>query len=262
MEHLFRKADLQRALAARQFVLFYQPVFDRAGRMTGAEALVRWMHPTKGLIGPCDFITQSEESDLIVDIGQWVLEEACRQLAAWQRHDATRALTVAVNISARQARKPDYVDAVGGILAATGADPCRLQLELTESMWLGNVDDMAVKIRTLTASGIGFALDDFGTGYSSLSYLARLPITQLKVDRSFVRNMLVTPNAAAIVRAVIALGRDLGLEVVAEGVENEAQQRALSAWGCQRFQGFLYSPPVAANELARWLALPRVPLNF
>jgi EAL domain-containing protein (putative c-di-GMP-specific phosphodiesterase class I) len=182
-----------------------------------------------------------------------VLEDACRQLAAWHRHDATRALTVAVNISARQARKPDFVDRVTGTLKATGANPALLKLELTESMLLGNVDDMIGKMRALKACGIGFALDDFGTGYSSLSYLERLPITQLKVDRSFVRNMLVTPNAATIVRAVIALGQDLGLEVVAEGVENEEQQEALSAWGCSRFQGFLYSPPVAACELERLL---------
>jgi diguanylate cyclase (GGDEF)-like protein/PAS domain S-box-containing protein len=255
------ESELRRALAERQFVLFYQPVFDHAGRMVGVEALVRWKHPRKGLVGPGEFIAQSEKSDLIVEIGQWVLEEACRQLAAWRRHDATRTLTVAVNISARQARKHDFVDRVIGTLKATGADPSLLKLELTESMLLGNVDDMIGKMRALKARGIGFALDDFGTGYSSLSYLERLPITQLKVDRSFVRNMLVTPNAATIVRAVIALGHDLGLEVVAEGVENEDQQRALSAWGCSRFQGFLYSPPVAASELERWLAPVPAPLS-
>jgi EAL domain-containing protein (putative c-di-GMP-specific phosphodiesterase class I) len=254
------ESELRRALAERQFVLFYQPVFDHTGRITGVEALLRWRHPRKGLVGPAEFIAQSEQSNLIVEIGQWVLEEACRQLAAWRRNDATRSLTVAVNISARHAREPDFVDRVVGILKAAGADPALLKLELTESMLLGNVDDMIGKMRALKACGIGFALDDFGTGYSSLSYLERLPITQLKVDRSFVRNMLLTPNAATIVRAVIALGRELGLEVIAEGVENEDQQRALSAWGCQRFQGFLYSPPVAASELDRWLA--PAPLNL
>lgn len=252
------ESELRHALAQQQFVLYYQPVFDHNGHMVGAEALIRWQHPRKGLVGPCDFIGQSEKSDLVVEIGQWVLESACRQLAAWRGHALMGALSIAVNISARQARQPDFVERVTGAVAASGVDPSLLKLELTESMLLGNVDDMIGKIRTLRAHGVTFALDDFGTGYSSLSYLARLPITQLKLDRSFVRNMLVTPNAATIVRAVIALGRDLGLEVVAEGVESEDQRCALVAWGCHRFQGYLYSAPVAAAQLARWFTTARL----
>jgi EAL domain-containing protein (putative c-di-GMP-specific phosphodiesterase class I) len=246
------EAALRQALAAGQFLLFYQPVFDRAGRMTGAEALIRWRHPERGLVGPCEFIALAEQSDLIVEIGRWVLHEACRQLAAWRRKPATRALTVAVNISARQARQPDFAGSVQQALRESGAEPAMLTLELTESMLLGSVDDMIAKMRALKDCGVGFALDDFGTGYSSLSYLDRLPLTQLKLDRSFVANMLARPSAASIVRVVIALGRELGLDVLAEGVESEAQQRALSAWGCHRFQGYLYAPPLPAGELARF----------
>jgi diguanylate cyclase (GGDEF)-like protein/PAS domain S-box-containing protein len=246
------ESGLRHALAARQFVLYYQPVFDQDSTMVGAEALVRWQHPRKGLVGPAEFICQAEKSDLIVDIGNWVLETACRQLAAWQCDDATRALTIAVNISARQFRRADFVERVMATLAATGADPRRLKLELTESMLLGDVDDIAAKMRLLKAQGIGLALDDFGTGYSSLSYLERLPLTQLKIDRSFVRDMLVTPNAATIVQTIIALAHQLQLDVVAEGVETEHQRAALFERGCTCFQGFLFSAPGPVEALRRW----------
>jgi EAL domain-containing protein (putative c-di-GMP-specific phosphodiesterase class I) len=221
--------------------------------LKGVEALVRWRHPRKGLVGPCEFIGQAEKSDLILDIGERVLQEACRQLADWAHAPNTRALTMAVNISARQLRQPDFVERVMQALALTGARPSLLKLELTESMLLGDVDDIVGKMRALKALGVSFALDDFGTGYSSLSYLERLPIAQLKIDRSFVADMLVTPNAATIVRAIITLGHNLELEVVAEGVENERQRLALLECGCHRFQGYLFSPPVALGGLAPWL---------
>jgi diguanylate cyclase (GGDEF)-like protein len=246
-------ADLRHAVTARQFALFYQPVLDQACALQGVEALVRWRHPRRGLVAPCDFIAQAEKSDLILDIGEWVLQEACRQLAAWAHSPRTRALTMAVNISARQLRQPGFVERVMQTLAVTGARPSLLKLELTESMLLGDVADIVGKMHALKALGVGFALDDFGTGYSSLSYLERLPIAQLKIDRSFVSDMLVTPNAATIVRAIVTLGHNLGLEVVAEGVENECQRLALLECGCHRFQGYLFSPPVAPGGLAPWL---------
>ena len=245
--------QLRQALLAQQFVLYFQPVFDQTRKMTGVEALVRWMHPRRGLVGPCEFIGQAEQSDLIVDIGDWVLRTACRQLVAWQGDRRTCGLTMAVNISARQARQADFVARVLAVLAETGADPRLLRLELTESMLLGSVDDIIDKMALLKARGIGFALDDFGTGYSSLCYLERLPITHIKIDRSFVKNMFVTPHAATIVKALITLAFDLGLDVVAEGVEREEQWAALVAYGCRRFQGFLFAPAVSAEQLRRWM---------
>ena len=249
----FDDAALRQALAGEQFILLYQPVMDHRRRMVGAEALIRWRHPDLGLVGPCAFIPQTEQSDLIVAIGDWVLQAACRQLAQWQRDDMACRFTMAVNISARQVRQPDFVERVRGILAETGAKPSLLKLELTESMLVGDVDDIIGKMAALRALGIGFALDDFGTGYSSLCYLARLPVTHIKIDRSFVKQMLGTPRMATIVQALIGLARALDLDVVAEGVETEAQFAALVACGARQFQGFLFSPPVQVSDLRRWM---------
>lgn len=246
-------SELRQALAEQQFMLLYQPVFDHHRNMTGAEALVRWMHPERGMVGPGDFIAHAEKSQLIVDIGYWVLRAACRQLAAWQRDDVACRYTMAVNVSARQVRQPDFVAGVLAILADTRANPWLLKLELTESMLVGNADDIIDKMNVLKAHGVGFALDDFGTGYSSLCYLERLPVTHIKIDRSFVRNMFATPRALAIVRALIALAGELDLDVVAEGVETQEQWSALVAFGCRRFQGFLFSTPVRAGELRQWM---------
>jgi EAL domain-containing protein (putative c-di-GMP-specific phosphodiesterase class I) len=249
----FGDAALRQALAGQQFILLYQPVMDHQRRMVGAEALIRWRHPDLGLVGPCAFIPQAEQSDLIVEIGDWVLRTACRQLAQWQRDAVACAFTMAVNISARQVRQPDFVARVEAILADTGANPYLLKLELTESMLVGDVDDIIEKMAALKALGIGFALDDFGTGYSSLCYLSRLPVTHIKIDRSFVKNMFHLPRAATIVQALIDLAYALDLDVVAEGVETEAQWTALVAFGARRFQGFLFSPPVQVGDLRRWM---------
>ena len=248
------ESELRHALAARQLVLYHQPVIGHDGRMLGTEALVRWQHPRRGLVAPGEFIPQAEKSELIVDIGKYVLECACRQLKAWSGDPATAGWTLAVNISARQAHQDDFVAHVKQIVAHTGANPARLKLELTESMLLRNVDDMIVKMQALKEYGVSFALDDFGTGYSSLSYIERLPISQLKIDRAFVSDMLVTPNAAAIVRTIITLAHNLGLEVTAEGVETPQQKAALLDDGCNHLQGFLFSPPVPASALACWVA--------
>jgi diguanylate cyclase (GGDEF)-like protein/PAS domain S-box-containing protein len=244
------EADLRFALARREFLLYYQPVVDRTGRMTGAEALVRWLHPKNGVIAPGAFIAQAERSGLIVGIGEWVLEQACRQLAHWSGNPATAGLTLAVNVSARQFRQEDFVERLLGIVRHAGIDPRRLKLELTESMLLNDVEQTIGRMQALKKHGIGFSLDDFGTGYSSLSYLQRLPLDQLKIDQCFVRDMLRTQHAASIVQTVVQLATSLGLHVVAEGVEEEAQWAQLRALGCSTFQGYLFGPPMPLENLA------------
>ncbi|MFS2216354.1 putative bifunctional diguanylate cyclase/phosphodiesterase [Telluria sp. Tellsp104] len=244
------ETDLRFALARREFELYYQPVVNPMGLMVGVEALIRWHHPKQGLTGPGAFIAQAEKSGLIVGIGDWVLQEACRQLARWGGDAATEHFTIAVNVSARQFRQEDFVPRLLEILAHSGADPRRLKLELTESVLLADVEDTIARMTALKEQGIGFSLDDFGTGYSSLSYLQRLPLDQLKIDQSFVRDMLRVPHAASIVQAIVHLAGNLGLHVVAEGVEEEAQWDALRSLGCGGFQGYLFARPMALAELA------------
>ena len=236
--------DLRLALACKQFVLHYQPQLSSQRRLIGAEALVRWQHPTRGMVSPADFIPLAEETDLIFPLGQWVLETACRQLAAWAGQPALAHLTLAVNVSAHQFHHPDFVEQVMAIVHDTGADPCRLKLELTESLLLQNVPEVIDKMAALRATGVCFSLDDFGTGYSSLSYLRRLPLDQLKIDQSFVLDMIGNPQDAAIVRTIIGLARSLGLDVIAEGVETEAQVDFLTGSGCQGYQSFFFSRPL------------------
>ena len=235
------EADLRQGLQGGQFLLHYQAQMDGAGCVTGAEALLRWQHPRHGLILPAEFIPVAEESGLILPLGLWVLETACAQLVAWSGVPATAHLTLAVNVSARQFRQPAFVPQVMALLERGGANPHRLKLKLTESLLLDNVEQMIAKMSALKALGVGFSLDDFGTGYSSLSYLKRLPLDQIKIDQSFVRDVLVDPNDAAIVRTIIALAQSLGLAVIAEGVETEAQRAFLASNGCQACQGHLYS---------------------
>jgi diguanylate cyclase (GGDEF)-like protein/PAS domain S-box-containing protein len=241
--------DLRAAIAASQFILHYQPQVDGSGRITGAEALVRWQHPRRGLVYPGEFIDQAEDSRLIVPLGRWVLDAACRQLAKWAGEPGREHLDIAVNVSSRQFHQADFVDQVMSVIAATGANPRRLKLELTESLLLQDIDDVVARMTALKAEGINFSLDDFGTGYSSLFHLKRLPLAQLKIDRSFVRDILTDANDAAIARTVIALGQSLGLAVIAEGVETAGQRDFLILHGCHAFQGNLFGMPRGAEEL-------------
>ena len=239
------EADLHEALQKGQFLLHYQPQLAGEGhRLTGAEVLVRWQHPQRGLVAPAEFIPLAEETGLIQPLGDWVLKTACIQLAAWAGQPALDPLTIAVNVSARQFHHKDFVDGVLAVLDQTGANPQRLKLELTESLLVRNVEDIIAKMNLLKARGVGFALDDFGTGYSSLSYLKRLPLDQLKIDQTFVRDVLTDPNDAAIAKMIVALGRSLGLAVIAEGVETAEQRHFLAECGCHAYQGYLFSKPL------------------
>ena len=243
------EADLQMALTAGQFVLHYQPQFHLDGRMVGAEALIRWQHPERGLVAPGEFIGVAEESELIVPMGHWVLRTACEQLAAWQGDERYRHLQVSVNVSARQFRQRDFVDRVVEVLRETGARPHLLKLELTESLVLNDVDDTIAKIGMLKTKGVRFSVDDFGTGYSSLAYLTRLPLDQLKIDQSFVRNLGVRHTDDVIVQTILGMARNLELDVIAEGVETEAQKEFLARHGCVYFQGYLLGRPTPVANL-------------
>ncbi len=248
------EAGLREALLSHQFVLHYQAQVKGKGQLTGAEVLVRWIHPERGMVSPVEFIPLAEESGLILSIGQWVLSSACNQLAIWASQPAMAHLTIAVNVSPRQFHKDDFVDQVVAILDATGARPHLLKLELTEGLLVSNVEDVIAKMRVLKQRGVGFSMDDFGTGYSSLSYLKRLPLDQLKIDQSFVRDILVDPNDAAIAKMVVVLAESLGLTVIAEGVETEAQRDLLASQGCHAYQGYLYSKPLPLNEFEAFVA--------
>jgi diguanylate cyclase (GGDEF)-like protein/PAS domain S-box-containing protein len=246
--HALLEADLRNALRLEQFVLYYQAQVDDSGRLAGAEVLVRWQHPRRGLVPPNEFIPLCEETGLILPLGKWVLECACAQLAAWAERPDTRHLTLAVNVSAQQLRQANFVEQVLGLLDRSGADPKKLKLELTESQLMGNLEDTIAKMTALKAMGVSFALDDFGTGYSSLAYLKRLLLEKLKIDRSFVMDVLTDPNDAAIAKTIVALAQSLGLAVVAEGVETEEQREFLARIGCHAYQGFLFSRPVPLEE--------------
>lgn len=241
--------ELWRAVRDRQFTLHFQKQVDANGRPVGAEALLRWKHPVKGLIFPGEFIELAEQTALILPIGQWVLESACSQLAAWQAADPGRDFVLAVNVSGRQLRDEGFVSQVEQILQDTGADPRRLKLELTESTLLEDIEGAISKMQRLRAMGIRFALDDFGTGFSSLGYLKRLPIEQLKIDQSFVRDILSDPNDASIAATIIALAQNLGISVIAEGVETQAQRDFLARNGCGGYQGYLFGRPGPAESL-------------
>jgi len=242
-------ADLRAAIRDNQFLVHYQPQFDGDGCITGAEALVRWQHPRRGLVFPAEFIPLAEDSGLILPLGHWVLETACRQLLVWAQQPDLAHLTVAVNVSGRQFYQRDFVEQVLAVLHETGADPQKLKLEVTESLLLHDMKDIIAKMAVMKEEGVTFALDDFGIGYSSLSYLKRLPLSQLKIDQSFVRDVLTDGNDAAIVRTIIALGRSLGLDVIAEGVETEGQREFLARQGCHAYQGNLFGRPVPVEML-------------
>jgi diguanylate cyclase (GGDEF)-like protein/PAS domain S-box-containing protein len=241
------EVDLRNALSNKQLRLFYQPQFDLR-QLTGAEALIRWEHPEKGLIPPVEFIPLAEETGLIVPIGWWIIETACIQLKQWADKPGMDHLQIAVNVSARQFSQINFVEGVTDILNKTGADPNLLKLELTESLLVTDVEDTINKMNQLRQKGIRFSLDDFGTGYSSLSHLKRLPLEQLKIDASFVRDIATDPDDAEIVQTIIAMAFNLGLDVIAEGVETIQQREYLELSKCHNFQGYLFGKPQPISE--------------
>ena len=249
-------SDLRVALNEQQFVVYYQPQVDRVGVITGVEALVRWQHPQRGLMTPADFIPVAEDTGLILPLGQWVLETACEQLAAWADRAQTANLSIAVNVSVRQFRHPDFVDMVMAAITRTGIRPHKLKLELTESLLADRMEITIDKMGMLKALGVTLSLDDFGVGYSSLSVLKRLPLDQLKIDKGFVADVLTDPNDAAISRAIIALAQSLSLQVVAEGVETQEQRDFLAYQGCDQFQGHLFAKPLPIEALDALLQNP------
>jgi diguanylate cyclase (GGDEF)-like protein len=245
--------SLRVAIGANEFLLYYQPQVDSTG-LIGAEALIRWKHQERGILAPGEFISLAEETGLIVPLGLWILEAACKQIALWAAHCKSSRITLAVNISARQFRHPDFVRHTLAVLERTGANPKNLKLELTESMLVQDIEDVIAKMTLLKSHGLRFSMDDFGTGYSSLSYLKRMPLDQLKIDRAFVRDILVDTASDAIAQTIISLGRAMHMSVIAEGVETEEQREFLSSLGCHAFQGFLYSRPLPLDEFERlWL---------
>ncbi|MDH4412359.1 MAG: EAL domain-containing protein [Rhizobium sp.] len=243
------EGDIRRAIARGEFQLHYQPQVNRRGRIIGVEALLRWQHPTRGMIPPNAFIPQAEETGLIIPIGEWVLRTATAQLQAWAGSPETRELTIAVNVSATQFRQPDFVEQVRSIVSLSGARPEALKLELTESVLCDDMDVVQAKMQALKAFGIAWSLDDFGTGYSSLSSLKNLPFAQIKIDQSFVRDLLADRRNMAIVETIVRLSDSLGLSVIAEGVETEAQRVALENAGCTNFQGYFFGRPMPVGEL-------------
>ena len=250
-------ADLHAGLREQQFLLHYQPQLDSRGRVIGVEALLRWQHPERGLVAPIDFIPMAEETGLILPLGHWALATACEQLADWARYPLTAGLSIAVNVSVRQFRHPEFVDGVIAEIRRTGIPPQRLKLELTESLLADGMEITLTKMGTLKELGVTLALDDFGTGYSALSLLKLLPLDQLKIDRAFVADVLNDPSDAAISRTIITLAHSLNLEVMAEGVETEAQRDFFIAEGCEHFQGDLFSKPLPIRKLEAYLAAQR-----
>ncbi|HEX7137709.1 MAG TPA: EAL domain-containing protein, partial [Vicinamibacterales bacterium] len=246
--HLEMLQDLRRALDRREMVLYYQPKLEAPrGPAIGAEALLRWEHPTRGLIQPDDFIPLAEKTGLIVPIGEWVLDEACRQMREWQ--DAGREnWTMAVNLSPVQFGHPALIGLVRATLARHSLNPHCLTLEITESTAMRDADASVIILQQLHEMGVRIAIDDFGTGYSSLLYLKRLPASELKIDRGFVRNLAHDSEDRAIVSAIVALGQTLALKIVAEGVETTAQQEALTDMGCHSLQGFLFGKPMPPTQ--------------
>jgi EAL domain-containing protein (putative c-di-GMP-specific phosphodiesterase class I) len=243
------EAGLRQGLAQGQFLLHYQAQVIHQGpeqldQIVGAEVLLRWLHPQRGMVSPAEFISLAEDSGLILPLGEWVLQTACQQLAAWAERPEFAALTLSVNVSAKQFHQADFVNRVLGVLQSSGARAEQLKLELTEGVLLDKAESVTAKMHALKAAGVGFSLDDFGTGYSSLAYLKRMPLDQLKIDQEFVRDILVDPNDAAIARMVVALAESLGLTVIAEGVETEAQRDFLRDHRCRHYQGYLFSRPV------------------
>lgn len=252
-ERVALENELSIAIAKQQFQLYYQVQIDSDGRVLGAEALMRWLHPQRGLVCPVQFIPLAEESNLILVMGLWVLESACAQLKVWQGNPLACHLTLAVNVSAKQYRQDDFVEQVKSVVHRHAINPARLKLELTESLLLTNIDETIAKMDALRKLGIQFSLDDFGTGYSSLQYLKRLPVNQLKIDQSFVRDITFDNNDRAIVRTIIAMAQSMSFDVIAEGVETEEQKSLLMSKGCVHYQGYLFGRPVQIEQFMEML---------
>jgi EAL domain-containing protein (putative c-di-GMP-specific phosphodiesterase class I) len=249
-DRLALETELRRALELEQLELHYQPKVDIAsGRVRSAEALIRWRHPTRGLVTPGVFIPLAEETGLIVPIGEWVLRRACRQLRTWI-DSGMRPVRVAVNLSAKQFRQADLAAVVKSALSESNLEPGYLELELTESAVMHDAEKSAATLQVLSTMGVHISIDDFGTGYSSLSYLRRFPLDKLKIDRSFIRDLMMNPDDVSIVRAIISLAHSLRLRVVAEGVETAEQLEFLRNLGCDQYQGFFCSPAVPAEAFA------------
>lgn len=237
------EADMRTGIREGQFLLYYQPQANQFGEIIGVEALLRWNHPVLGMVPPLHFIPVAEESGLILPLGQWILEEACRQLVIWSKYPHTAHLTLSINVSAIQFHHKEFIDSVLDTLESSNITPSRLKIELTESMLVRDIESVILKMLTLKDRGVSFALDDFGTGYSSLSYLKRLPLDQLKIDQSFLHDALNHPRDAAIISAIVAMGKSLGMMVIAEGVETMAQFNFLKKEGCNNFQGYFFGRP-------------------
>jgi len=248
------ESDLEIALEEKQFELYYQLQLDHGRKALGAEVLLRWRHPDRGIVMPAEFIPLAEETGLIEQLGYWVFDEACRQLVRWNEKPLLKKLKLAVNVSARQFKQADFASRIQSIIHETGADATKLELELTESLMLMDISDTAQKMQQLRAMGLSLSIDDFGTGHSSLAYLKRLPITQLKIDQSFVRDIVHDKNDAIIVSTIIGMARNLHLEIIAEGVETEEQLSFLIENGCAAFQGFLFARPVALEDFEKLVA--------
>jgi EAL domain-containing protein (putative c-di-GMP-specific phosphodiesterase class I) len=254
--------DLRKAVAFGEFELFYQPSIDvQANKLTGLEALIRWRHPERGLVPPAEFIPLAEENGLIVELGRWILETACRQTKLWQDETGRSDLSISVNLSGRQISDPDLVSDVARALATSSLDPACLTLEITETSLVRDVEATVAAFRALKSLGIRLAIDDFGTGYSSLSYLRQFPIDTLKIDRSFVAALDEGVESSALVRSILDLSETLRLETVAEGIETDEQRRALESLGATHGQGFLFARPMAPTEMAGLLALGEAPIS-
>ena len=258
--NLDQARDIKAALTNREFELFYQPQVDEAGRTTGAEALLRRKRPGGGYISPADFIPAAEQAGLMPALGDWVLGEACRTLAVWQQDESTRQLKLSVNVSVDQFMKADFVETVMARIAARELDPTRLKLELTESMMAADVDVIVEKMRALRAAGITISLDDFGTGYSSLSHLRRLPIHEIKVDRSFVQEAPGSKRNRVLLKSIFDIARMLEFSVVAEGIETKEQFLLLQSYGCTAFQGYYFGRPLPFSEFQKQWANEPPPL--
>lgn len=253
-ERLNLERELRSALSKEEFHLQYQPQVDQYGRVLGAEALIRWIHPARGVVSPFHFIPLAEDTGLILPIGEWVVETACAQLKKWQEDPATWHLTLSINVSARQFRQPQFVSQITSCISKFNINPGKLKLELTESMLVENLDETITTMTILKGLGVRFSLDDFGTGYSSLQYLKLLPLDQLKIDQSFVRDLTTDPNDEAIVRTIIAMAHALNLEVIAEGVETKEQRQLLINNGCGHFQGYLFARPLPIEDMTKLLS--------